>query len=797
MNGSAGQIIYKQLLDRHSQVRVPMIQRDYAQGRRDQKEVRDEFLGALEGALARPVGDSLLPLNLDFIYGSIEGEGDTCFSPLDGQQRLTTLFLLHWYLAWIDGRFDVFKGMFQTEGKSRFSYSVRPSSSEFFNELVAFHPEQQPGAERPSKLITDQPWYFRSWRLDPTIQGTLVVLDEINARFSQTSGLFDRITSEIDPVITFQLLDLDHFGLSDDLYIKMNARGKPLTPFETFKARYEQELAKQFSRETRLIGDQALSIADFVALRMDTTWSDLFWPYRDKKSNLYDGAIMNLFRAVALITRSPDSESYLKDVALLRSSLNLPSYPVFLGQGWLDESFTLTLISLLEVWSRTAGFSKPLLPTNRFFDERKTFERLIQNPTGLTLPEIVQLTGYVFFLREHEQSPNADAFQEWMRIVHNLVFNTSIERPEDLRSSARGLRELLSQSDHILEHFSKVDAKDRVAGFNDQQVKEESLKARLILMHGHWRALIERAEGHGYFRGQIEFLLDFSGALAASMEEQASEWPENLHVGLQGKFEFYLELAEATFDSSGLKARGFYEWQRALLSIGDYLLPSGRQNLSFLVNASTESASWKRLLRGSGYRVPEARKLLHRLWDRLNTKGSIEEQLRIIISSASIQEAWRSELVQTGAAFDYCGNRAIRWNGVDEVYLLTKTQMNGAHAELFTFCLYERTVLPMAREGQLAPLVLREYQSVNGTDVEPGIVLAFAHEGYRSSIKIVFRKGNFVIAIWSDGLVARPDLERALLNSMGFVQTDTRLIKSVNPTAVREEIVSIAKAAGS
>jgi hypothetical protein len=73
MSDSGGQIIYKQLLDRHLRVRIPMIQRDYAQGRHDQKEVREEFLGALAGALARPVGDSSLPLNLDFVYGSVEG----------------------------------------------------------------------------------------------------------------------------------------------------------------------------------------------------------------------------------------------------------------------------------------------------------------------------------------------------------------------------------------------------------------------------------------------------------------------------------------------------------------------------------------------------------------------------------------------------------------------------------------------------------------------------------------------------------------------------------------------------
>jgi len=38
------QVIYKQLLERHGHIRVPMIQRDYAQGRPAETEVREEFL---------------------------------------------------------------------------------------------------------------------------------------------------------------------------------------------------------------------------------------------------------------------------------------------------------------------------------------------------------------------------------------------------------------------------------------------------------------------------------------------------------------------------------------------------------------------------------------------------------------------------------------------------------------------------------------------------------------------------------------------------------------------------------
>ena len=106
-------IIFSQLFQQHGQVRIPIIQRDYAQGRPAAEEVREEFLGALEEALRKPADDPTLPLNLDFVYGSVEGVSETRFLPLDGQQRLTTLFLLHWYLAWADDEWNEFERLFQ------------------------------------------------------------------------------------------------------------------------------------------------------------------------------------------------------------------------------------------------------------------------------------------------------------------------------------------------------------------------------------------------------------------------------------------------------------------------------------------------------------------------------------------------------------------------------------------------------------------------------------------------------------------------------------------------------------
>jgi hypothetical protein len=47
-----------------------------------------------------------------------------------------------------------------------------------------------------------------------------------------------------DKAITFYFLPIKDMGLTDELYIKMNSRGKPLTQFEHFKAELERELRK-------------------------------------------------------------------------------------------------------------------------------------------------------------------------------------------------------------------------------------------------------------------------------------------------------------------------------------------------------------------------------------------------------------------------------------------------------------------------------------------------------------------------------------------------------------------------
>jgi hypothetical protein len=309
---------------------IPIIQRDYAQGRKTTKEVRDTFLDALFKYMVenKPNRD------LDFVYGSlIEGDNITDFIPLDGQQRLTTLFLLHWYLCQIsdnEEKKDEFKNVILKDGKSMFTYETRTSSSEFCDVLVSndidFDNLIESGSKdnRLSETIKNCSWFYLSWKYDPTIQSMLTMLDAIHYKFADKKEFFERLIDIETPIITFLFLNLKDFKLTDDLYIKMNSRGKPLTPFENFKAKFEQYLdTVKYDRNFSLnFGNKNkdVPIKEYFSYNIDTKWANLFWNYRTLQNrskieidDTFDDELMNFVRVIFTNQYAINVDVLLKD----------------------------------------------------------------------------------------------------------------------------------------------------------------------------------------------------------------------------------------------------------------------------------------------------------------------------------------------------------------------------------------------------------------------------------------------------------------------------------------------------
>lgn len=784
-------VSFCQLVKECERIEVPLIQRDYAQGRESQIDVRNDFLRALHGSLVLPAGDAKLPLNLDFVYGSVEVGKDPRFLPLDGQQRLTTLFLLHWYLAWRDGRLPDFKTMLWDGRHSRFTYGVRPSSTEFFDALVEFVPVGSPD-DVPSvrRMLEDEPWFFLHWRLDPTIQAVLVMLDAIHERFRATGGLYTRLLDERHPAITFHLLPLEHFGLSDDLYIKMNARGKPLTAFETFKARFEELLKMLFPNGARRIGDTELPVPVFFERRMDTRWTDFFWSHQQRT---FDDAALNLMWALIRISLDPASPNFVKDTSALGYRSLGAGFTLFYERGWLTKRFADHLMDLLEAWSSGNSGLAPQLPTNHNFDEAAFFQKAVATPSALTYFELVQFAAFVFYLTFHRGAEQPDALREWMRVVTNLSANSDIERPEEFGRSLAGLQKLLPSSGEILQRLASMDMEQ--LGFSPQQLREEVLKAKLIIAHPGWRARFEEAERHGYFSGQIEFLLDFSGVSTRTGNSAIFDWGPEVHIELHSSFDAYLKKARITFDSKGLIQVGpsadLHLWKRALLVVGDYLLPVG-SNVSFLTNPATDAGSWKRFLRGTGSGV-QLRRHLKALWDRLDENVAVEPQLNKIIDGAQSMEEWRAAIVSHPEVIKYCGQQEIRRAaGSNEIYLMTKREMTGYHAELFSYTLY-LDLMADDFQKSLEPLTSLFYTFVYMSHDEPSVRLSLKRSTLQIDFDIRSTSGGFQIRVNRASLARDPNLEACLRNQANFSESGDMLMLMSSREEIHEELRQLAR----
>ena len=222
-------------------VRIPALHRDYVQGRHDaeaecvRRKLLDDLSDALREAASDPAG-LRSGMDLGFLCGCVEQE--SILIPMDGQQRLTTLFLLHWLLAFRSGRLEADPHV--REALLRFHYEGREPADRFCRQLVLQSPcESDPasGSSSISSRIRCCSWFSDGCYRNPTVQGLLVMLDALGERLTGLSAagfsaerLFSLLISARPPV-SFLFLNLDNAGLADSAYIKMNARGRPLSGF--------------------------------------------------------------------------------------------------------------------------------------------------------------------------------------------------------------------------------------------------------------------------------------------------------------------------------------------------------------------------------------------------------------------------------------------------------------------------------------------------------------------------------------------------------------------------------------
>lgn len=486
-------------------IEIPIFQRDYAQGRDSDavRRIRTDFLDVLRVAL-----DGGAPTGLDFVYGGVE-EGT--LRPLDGQQRLTTLFLLHWYIGSRAGRLS------EDHGWKNFSYATRQSARMFCESLVA---EPLPDGVVPSEWISDRSWYLFLWRHDPTVQSMLVMLDAIHDRFQDidSATAWQRLTDAEDPAIWFLLLPLSGLGSADgadmrpeDLYIKMNSRGKPLTEFENFKAHFERTI--QWSDRS-----------DAFALNVDTAWSDLLWHLRGDDDLIDD----EFLRYLEFVTEICEWREGRIDGA--GQPLGQRTQAVFGDQNPQRVAHLDFLFDALDTWvgrSIGATFGGLFTDAEDAGDDDKVrlffrSEAGIQEPVNLfeaccrsfggmrggrtrtfSLGQSLMLYAVLLHLIE-----DTSDFPLRVRVLRNLVEAST----DELRIDR--MPKILDDVHHVI----RSGAIDHVSSLNQAQADDEIAKASFLEANPELRKATHALEDHELLRGSIgAFELD-----ATTLEGRAS-----------------------------------------------------------------------------------------------------------------------------------------------------------------------------------------------------------------------------------------------------------------------------------
>jgi len=800
---SGERLTFHQLFDEKGyHIQIPIIQRDYAQGRPSTVEVRSMFLDAIKTYLDENIKDR----DLDFVYGSLldeNGTGKIKFIPLDGQQRLTTLFLLHLYLATKDKRQDEFTAIISEKSKSKFTYETRTSSSEFCDALLnntinldeLLIADEGKGNEL-SKTIKDSHWYYLSWDNDPTIKSMLVMLDAIHNRFFGTNNYYERLVNKQNPIITFQFLNLKEFKLTDDLYIKMNARGKPLTPFENFKAKFEQLIhATTYTSNPKYKlayadTENVVTVDEYFSNKIDTDWANLFWKHRNTKSNLFDEQVMNLFRALAtthLANKLAPAESIPSIKLLLDNKQEAITFKQFKELNCLDEIYIIQLIELLDLLKNGEDTVKCYLHNSSYYDEFNTFNSIINNSyKDAAYTSRIQFYAYCQYLIQWKRE---DGLADWMRVIYNLSENTAPYNNEsEFIRSIKSISKLLPVSNDIINHLANAGV---VEGFSPVQIEEERLKATLILKDAKWAALIYDTEKVlKYFKGQLTFLLSFSGIKSYYNTNGDCNWDDTSNTAFYTSFISYLNKSKLLFDDNGLHHFDNYIFQRALLTKGDYLIREG-YNLSFLID-NDRDISWKRLLladkKGDEHKALYVKDLMDDT--AFSNSNLINGLYQIITNALTLITDWRRHFIGLPQVFSCLGpKKYIRFISDHHIYLLTGERMNGTHYEYYTYSLFCKFI-----NGKLfQPFSYTFYFDVNGEESEPCIIIGnwvYSSSNFKLYINYDYALNQYSIKFLDGNYKTfEPIISQTLVNNHFSLQSGgTSFIKNVNEADVMKTI---------
>lgn len=528
-----------------SKIEIPMIQRDYAQGRIKEYKGKDVVINDTGSRFLKSIFNTLknnAEMELEFIYGSVEErpipksrEKEYAYIPLDGQQRLTTLFLLYWYFGLRELSLESNERKEHLALLSKFTYLTR-TSSRIFCECICDDEKMKSivlGDKKPSLLIENCPWYYKEYKKDPTVKAMLAMMDHIDNLYNAENPNNEDFLPRLEK-LKFYAFPLNKYKLTEDLYIKMNARGKQLSGYENFKADLinwmkskNNPYAENFAKEVNYRGRKMKYYMAF-AQKMDNEWTDIFWNAIKENGDtdasldgkVVDGMFMRFFIRYFFNERILNLQKTTDLADEIIASDEIVKY--FYGENGNDTNVTynnndfedkylecLTYDVIRKIERFLDGINGKLDILNREFVP--SWQRDAKSKDATFYAQKINWQGRIVFHAAFKYfSQNVfdeTAFCDWIKMVWNFVVDPTIRNIKDNIGTLRFIDELAEHSDNIIEWMAITTDGSRLK----TQFAEEHIKAQLVKKDAGWRALLTEGEKNPLMKGRIMYLLSEKG----------------------------------------------------------------------------------------------------------------------------------------------------------------------------------------------------------------------------------------------------------------------------------------------
>lgn len=459
---------------------IPEIQRDYVWKTTDVLDLLESIKVGFEG------GKKDTPF-LGFIYAYNNRDYVYKYFLVDGQQRMTTIFLILLACHQIIGK-KLPEYLIKND-KLKLDYKVRQETHDFLTALVNHCQIHQ----KDSKfIITDQVWFHSGYILDKTIYN---MVENYNA-IVKWLGKFNHVQpidflKYIEDNVELSYFDIENGEKGEELYIYMNSRGKQLEPNETLKAKYLanfeiQSEKEKWGREWEL-------------------WQDFFWEHRINNADA-DAGFNDFLQMVQIINMCHLNKT--------TDDINIVSK----GKSDIVLDFDLLPKSLDELKIYFEAFkylvnSEKVISFFKSHENKKDFFSLSSSIDPNRKQIYYLRTLPIIALLANTKINDEEAILRFIRFIYN------VSRKENIGKSISdqlpiSLRLMIEYGKNKTKDFDVVDfidyQKGRTSLIDDEEIIKQKLYKTppLTSTREELENLFWKAEDHPVFSGEINFLLN-------------------------------------------------------------------------------------------------------------------------------------------------------------------------------------------------------------------------------------------------------------------------------------------------